>query len=248
MSGHSKWSQIKRKKGIKDQQRGQLFSKLSRLITLAVSETKIPDPENNIKLRMAIQQAKAANMPKENIKRAIEKGVGPDTDNIQDMFYEAFGPEGVVFMIHATTDNQNRTFSEIKKTLDRIGGKIGSKGSVSYLFKKCALLIINKKETAEENIYKIADEISSFDIDEDDDSFYIYFPYENMGKIIQKKYKDIQNLPELDYKPIMQIKISETNIAKQVLEIVLQLENLDDVQKVYSNFDIPEEIVKQIDV
>ena len=247
MSGHSKWSQIKRKKGIKDQQRGQIFSKLSRLISLAVSENGIIDPENNIKLRMAIQQAKAVNMPKENIKRAIEKGAGPEKEDIKDIIYEAFGPGGTVFIINATTDNQNRTFSEIKRTLDRYGGKIGGKGSVSYLFKKCALLVLNKKTTEENNRFEIADEIGSFDIDEDKESFFIYFPFENIGRINQNKFLGI-NTPELDYKPNTYIKVEDLKNAKQILELVSQLENLDDVQKVYSNFDIPEEIMGQIEV
>jgi len=248
MSGHSKWSQIKRKKGIKDQQKGQIFSKISRLITLAVSETGIADPNNNIKLRMAIQQAKSVNMPKENIKRAIEKGSRPETEEILDLIYEAFGPGGVTFMIHATTDNQNRTVYEIKKTLDRFGGKIGQKGSVSYMFKKCASLIFNKKEVDENKVFKIADEISSFDIDEDNDSFIVYFPYENIGRISHEKYPLISNPPELDYKPNTYITINDPIKAKRILDIVSQLEDLDDVQKVYSNFDVPENIMKQIEV
>ena len=186
-------------------------------------------------------------MPKENIKRAIEKGAGPEKEDIKDIIYEAFGPGGTVFIINATTDNQNRTFSEIKRTLDRYGGKIGGKGSVSYLFKKCALLVLNKKTTEENNRFEIADEIGSFDIDEDKESFFIYFPFENIGRIKQNKFLSIST-PELDYKPNTYIKVDDLKIAKQVLELVSQLENLDDVQKVYSNFDIPEEIMGQIEV
>ena len=119
MSGHSKWSQIKRKKGLKDQQKGALFSKLSRLISLAVSESGISDPDNNIRLRMAIFQAKNANMPKENITRAIEKGSGPDKERLQELIYEGFGPSGSVFIIYTTTDNQTRTHTELKHAFEK---------------------------------------------------------------------------------------------------------------------------------
>ena len=248
MSGHSKWSQIKRKKGIKDQQRGQIFSKMSRLITLAVLETGITNPNNNIKLRMAIAQAKAVNMPKDNIERAIEKGAGPDKEEILDLIYEAFGPGGVMFMIHTTTDNQNRTVSEIKKVLDKFGGKIGQKGSVSYIFKKCAMLVFNKKDNNENEVFKIADEIESFDISEDSDSFTVYFPYENIGRVTSGKYPQIANTPELDYKPNTFITIDDLQKARNIIDIVTELEELDDVQKIYSNFDIPDNIMKQIKV
>lgn len=248
MSGHSKWSQIKRKKGIKDQQKGTIFTKISKLITFATAESGITDPANNIKLRMAIAQAKSANMPKENIKRAIEKGTGPDKENIQDLIYEGFGPEGVVFMIHSTTDNHNRTHAQIKQALEKNGGKAGAQGSVSYQFKKCGLVVLNKSIEKEEAIFKFADGIQAFDIDEDEENYYIYFPFENIGKIPEKTNLNSEVNPELDYKPLTYVKISEPQIAKKILNLVTQIENIDDVHKVYSNFDISEDIMKSLEV
>lgn len=248
MSGHSKWSQIKRKKGIKDQQKGAVFTKISKLISLAVAESGITDPLNNIKLRMAIAQAKNANMPKENIRRAIEKGTGPDRESIQDMIYEGFGSAGVVFMIHATTDNQNRTHAELKQTLERNGGKIGAQGSVSYQFKKCGLIVLNKTKEKEEEVFKFADEIQAFDIDEDIDSYFIYFPFENMGKIPEKTNLESEINPELDYKPLAYVRINEAGTAKKILNLITQVESIDDVHKVFSNFDIPDNIMKTLEV
>jgi len=248
MSGHSKWSQIKRKKGIKDQQKGAVFTKISRLISLAVSESGITDPNNNIKLRMAIAQAKSANMPKENIKRAIEKGNGPDKSILQEHIYEGFGPEGTVFLIYSTTDNQNRTFTDIKHSFEKNNGKVGSQGSVTYLFKKCGLIVLNKETENEENVFKFADEISAFDIDEDVESYFIYFPYENLGKIPEKTYLSSEVNPELDYKPMAYVRINEASTAKKILNLVTELENIEDVHKVFSNFDIPEDVMKDLEV
>ncbi len=235
MSGHSKWSQIKRKKGIKDQQKGQLFSKIARLITLTVLDGGgMTDPEHNIRLRMAIEKAKEANMPKENIKRAIEKGTGPDKEQLHEVIYEAFGPKGVVFLIQATTDNPNRTINEIKKILERVGGKIGNQGAVSYLFRKCAIVTFNKKENKEEDVFSLADKIQAFDIDEDENLFSVYFPFENLGKV-----KDA----EVDYKPTSYVKIDNQEDARKILNLMEALEEQDDVQKVFSNFDIPDKFL-----
>ena len=248
MSGHSKWSQIKRKKGLKDQQRGLLFSKLSRLISIAVAESGIADPSNNIKLRMAISQAKNANMPKENITRAIEKGSGPDESTLQEHIYEGFGPEGTVFLVYVTTDNQNRTFTEIKHSFEKNNGKVGSKGSVSYLFKKCGIVVVNKSQEKEEFVFKFADEIGCFDIDEDNDHYFLYFPFENIGKAHELKILNTEVSPEMDFKPLSYVKITEPEVAKKVLNLVSHLENCEDVHKVFSNFDISEDIMHNLEV
>ncbi len=140
MSGHSKWSKIKREKQTKDKQKGNVFSKLSRLITLAVIEGGgLTDRENNLKLRLAIEKAKKFNLPKENIERAIEKGTRPESQQLKAVTYEAFGPGGISLIILVTTDNMNRMLSEIKNVLESHGGKLGAQGSVMYLFKKSGL-------------------------------------------------------------------------------------------------------------
>lgn len=237
MSGHSKWSQIKRKKGVKDQQRGKIFSKLARLITLSVLEGGgTTDPASNVKLRMAIEKAKSENMPKENINRAIERGVGPQKAQLQEVFYEGFGPAGTAYMIQVTTDNANRTISEVRTTLERYGGKLGNQGSVSYLFKKCASVVFDKSEKSEEEIFSFAEKVSAFDMEEDSSAVTVYFPFENLGKI---------EGGELDFKPLSTVKIQSESEAKKILVLMEALENLDEVLKVFSNFDIQEEFLQR---
>lgn len=235
MSGHSKWSQIKRKKGAKDVQKGKIFSKLTRLITVSVLEGGgVADPQLNVRLRMAIEKAKEENMPKENIKRAIEKAQGEEKEQIREMMYEGFGPKRTVFLIQATTDNSNRTHSEIKAVLERQGGKIGDRGSVMYQFKKCASIIFDKKETPEEKVFSFAEGVQAFDIEEDETSCTVYFPFENVGRAPSG---------EVDYKPLTLVKIENAADAKKITTIMESLEALDDVQKVFSNFDIPEKFL-----
>lgn len=236
MSGHSKWSQIKRKKGVKDQEKGKVFSKMSKLILLAVQEGGgLTDPERNLRLRAAIDQAKAANVPKENINRAIERASGPDKQQLHEMIYEAFGPGGIALLIQATTDNPNRTSSETRSVIEKHGGKLGSQGSVNYLFRKCASAIIDKAQKKEEEIFALADQLGAFDIEEDENSFTIYFPFENIGKA------DVPS--ELDFKPVSSVKIEDRATAKKILTLMDRLEALDDIQKVFANFDIPEEFL-----
>lgn len=237
MSGHSKWSKIKRGKELKDKQKGNIFSKLSRLITLAVIEGGgITDPEHNVKLRLTIDKAKQENLPKENIMRAIEKGIGPDKNLLREVVYEGFGPGGVALIILATTDNPNRTLSEIRNVIEKHGSKLANQGSVSYLFKKCGLAIFDKKETSEGQIFPFAENINAFDIDQDENTIMVYFPFENLGKI-----KDfIGNLKlktvEIDFKPLSTIEPVDDEKIKQTLQLIESLESLDDVQKVYSNY------------
>lgn len=181
MAGHSKWAQIKRKKGIKDQEKGAVFTKLSKLISIAVSEgASITDPERNIKLRLAIDKAKAANMPKDTIERAILKGSGPETSTIKEVMYEGFGPEGSGFIVHATTDNSNRTHTEVRTVFEKNGGKMGVPGSLQYLFK-------------------------------------------------------IERDPEFNCTPLFPVVLKSEASADQVVSLMSALENLDDVQQVFTN-------------
>ncbi|MDH7476269.1 MAG: YebC/PmpR family DNA-binding transcriptional regulator [Microgenomates group bacterium] len=244
MSGHSKWSQIKRKKQTKDKQKGNIFSKLSRTITLAVIEGGgITDPENNFKLRLAIEKAKLENMPKENIKRAIENGLGPNKANFKEAIYEAFGPAKIALLITAATDNPNRTLSEIRSVLDKNEGKLGVNGSVAYLFKKCGLVIFDKKTVSENDIFSFAEKINAFDIEEDKDNFSVYFPFENLGRIKDYLGNISPKETEIDYKPLSLIRIEDKEEANKILKLVDELESLDEVQRVYSNFDIPDEFL-----
>lgn len=236
MSGHSKWANIKRKKEANDKLKGNIFSKLSRLITIAVLEGGgITNPENNVKLRLAIERAHASNMPKENIKRAIEKGVGPDKSQMREVVYEAFAPYGVSLIILAHTDNQNRTLSEIRNILEKHGGKLGNIGSVSYLFTKCGLIVVDKKTVNQDKVFELADQIEALDLTEDEFKYNIYIPYVKLGHI-KEVFKDIKyDSAEIDFKPQNPIVLEDEDKLKKILLLIEDLEALDDVQKVFTN-------------
>ncbi len=236
MSGHSKWANIKRKKQANDLVKGNVFAKMSHLITLAVLEGGgIIEPENNVKLRLAIEKAKYANMPKENVKRAIEKGSGPNKILLKEIIYEGFGPYGVFLLILATTDNSNRTSSEIRNILEKHSGKLGNPGSVSYLFKKCSFVSFIKTEVNEETVFKIGEQLQAFDIDEDNSHFFVFFPFNNFG-LLKTHLNNIKyDLAEVDYLPTMPMAIDSPDKEKKILDIVEALESLDDIQRVYTN-------------
>jgi len=235
MSGHSKWANIKRKKQANDIVKANIFAKMSHLITIAVIEGGgIIEPENNVKLRLAIDKAKSANMPKENIKRAIEKGFGPNRIMLKEVIYEGFGPYGVFLLILSTTDNSNRTSSEIRNILEKNSGKLGTQGSVSYLFRKCAFVSFMKTEVNEEAVLKIGEELQAFDINEDDSHFFIFFPFSNFG-LLKTHLNNIKyDLAEIDYLPTTPI-LLDLDKEKRILDLVQALEDLDDVQRVYTN-------------
>lgn len=245
MSGHSKWANIKRQKQANDLVRGNLFSKLSRLITLAVAEGGgTTDPEHNVKLRLAVEKAHHLNMPKENIARAIEKGAGPDRGQLKEIIYEAFGPSGAAIMILVTTDNLNRTLSEIRSILERHHGKLGNQGSVSYLFNKCAVVIFKKSEVDEAKLFAFAEEIHATDIDEDDTHFSVYIPFENLGRIKDHIHDLKYETAEIDFKPLTQISITKEEDSKKIVSLVNALEEHNDIQKVFTNADIQEHFLK----
>ena len=235
MSGHSKWANIKRKKGVNDKLKANVFAKMSHLITIAVIEGGgITDPEANFRLRLAIEKARQANMPKENINRAIEKGFGPNRVMLKEVIYEGFAPNGIFLLISSTTDSSNRTSSEIRNILEKYSGKLGAQGSVSYLFKKCAFVSFQKSQVNEDAVFKIGEELTAFDINEDDSHFFVFFPFNNFG-LLKTHLNNIKyDLAEIDYLPTTLITL-EANKEKKVMELVEALESLDDVQRVYTN-------------
>ncbi len=236
MSGHSKWANIKRKKGLNDKIKANVFAKMSHLITISVLEGGgIIDPDNNVKLRLAIDKAKSANMPKENIKRAIDKGFGPDRLMIKEVLYEGFGPYGVFFLILATTDSPNRTSSEIRNMLEKNSGKLGTQGSVSYLFKKCAFVSFMKADVNEEAVFKIGEELQAFDIKDDESHFFIFFPFNNFGLLKAHLNNVKYDLAEIDFLPTTSVEL-DPDKEKKVIELIEALESLDDVHRVYTNF------------
>lgn len=236
MSGHSKWANIKRKKEANDKVKGNIFSKLSRLVTIAVIEGGgITDPDNNLKLRLAIEKAHSFNMPKENIKRAIEKGVGPDKSKMVEIVYEAFGPYGVSLIILAHTDNQNRTLGEVKSVLDRNQGKLGSMGSVSYLFTKCGLIVIDKKEIDQDRLFEISEKLEALDVAEDDLKYSIYIPYSKLGHIKEALNNVNYDSAEVDFKPQNPVSIEDDAKLEKISLLIEHLEALEDIQKVFAN-------------
>lgn len=236
MSGHSKWANIKRKKEANDKVKGVVFAKLSRLITLAVVEGgNVGDPALNFKLRLMIDKAKQENMPKENIKRAIEKGSGPDKALIKEVVYEGFAPYGIALMIVTTTDNSNRTSSEIRNILEKNRGKLGSLGSVSYLFEKSAYISIPLRLLPEDKVFELGDKINITDIDKDEEEYHIFFPFQNIG-LAHKIFSDLHiSNPDIVYKPKSFIEIGDESQLLEINKLIEVLEELDDVQRVFSN-------------
>ena len=237
MAGHSKWANIKRKKGVTDQKRAVIFTKLSRLITMAVIEGGgIGDPNLNVRLRLAIEKAKAENMPKDGIQRAIDKGAGPNKEALQEVVYEAFGPHGSALIVKATTDNTNRSVAEIRNLLERNGGKMGSQGTVAYLFQHCASAIFEKATNPMDSVFTFAEQVEAFDIQEEEDVILVYFPYEQLGKM--RDYAgEVQfaQVPDEDYKPVTEIQLGSEGEYEQLQNLIELLEERDDVQNVYTN-------------
>jgi len=236
MSGHSKWANIKRKKEVTDKAKGAAFAKLSRLITLSVIEGGHEgNPDHNFKLRLTIEKARAMNMPKENIQRAIEKGTGEDKHSLKEVMYEGFAPHGVAILIHATTDNPNRTVNEIKNCFEQHGGKLGSLHSVAYLFRHCAKITFDRTENGEEYVFEFAQSLKAIDFDEDENSYYVYIPFELFGRIKEHLLKVKPRSTEILFKPQATVPQADEGEARRVGELVESLEELDDVHQVYSN-------------
>lgn len=234
MSGHSKWSNIKRKKEINDKQKSTAFAKLARLISMAVVDGGgIGDPQNNVRLRMAIDKAKSYNMPKDNIMRAIERGSGQGGEHIREVIYEAFGPSSVGLIITALTDNPNRTASEIRNILDKHAAKLGTQGAVSHLFEKTAVISLPTSVMQEEAALTFAAEQGATDFVKTDDHYLAYFPYALFGKL-HSHLPHPEAQIEIVYKPQATIALDDQS-GKLLANLVEVLEDLDDVQEVFHN-------------
>jgi len=247
MSGHSKWSTIKRQKESKDAHRGQVFTKLGKAITVAVhAGGGIGDPEKNFKLRLAIEKARSLNMPKDTIQRAISRGTGgKEGGDWSEITYEGYGPEGVAVIIEVATDNKNRTTSEIKNFFERGGGSITGPGAVSFQFKKSGLITLEKSNSVDEQILNLID-LGAEEVEEANDVIEVYTKpeqtHEIRNKIQQAGFKVLSE--EIMMQPVNWVKIQEKSKAEKVLKFMEGLEEHDDVQRVYTNFDISEEILK----
>jgi len=249
MSGHSKWASIKHKKAATDAKRGKLFTKFIKEITVAARNGggKI---ETNPSLRVAIQRAKDANMPANNIDRAIKKGTGelPGV-TYEQVAYEGYGPKGVAILIEALTDNKNRTTSEVRNLLAKKGGNMAGSGSVSWIFEKKGYFLIAKSQIDEDKLMSIVLEAGAEDLTDEGDSFAVKTQPQDFDAVRQAlEEKGLKTeAEELTMIPKSTIKISEKPDAEQVLSLVESLEDHDDVQNVYANFDIPDDLIKESD-
>ncbi|MEO0095366.1 MAG: YebC/PmpR family DNA-binding transcriptional regulator [candidate division WOR-3 bacterium] len=248
MSGHSKWAKIKRKKAGADAARGRLFTKLIREITIAARHGG-GDPNANPRLRTAIDEARAANMPNENIERAIKRGTGQLNDGqaLEEVVYEGYGPNGVALLIEAVTDNRNRTTSEIKHILSRHNGSLGTQGSVAWQFQTRGIITIDAKKYDEDTVLSLALDGGALDVKNEDDNYQIITTPETFHKIKEIfKNNNIEILSsEITKIPQNTIPLNEKD-AEKVLKLFEALDELDDVQHVYSNFDISDEIMEKI--
>ena len=247
MSGHSKWSTIKRKKGVADAKRGQVFTKLANAITIAVREGGGGDPASNFKLRLATDQAKSANMPKENVLRAIERGLGKGGGGqLESVAYEGYGPAKIAFIAQITTDNRNRASSQLKGVVERAGGHLASQGAVSWMFEDVGLIVVEKNNKTTDEIFEIAADAQAEDIEDAGDSVEIYTKPNELDKVRSALVAADLAVQSADLykKPTQTVEIEDAQTAKKVLEFVEKIEDLDDVQKVYSNFDIPDDLLK----
>lgn len=234
MSGHSKWSTIKRAKGVKDAARGKLFSKLSRQITIAVKEGGGPDPDANARLRLAIDTARAANMPKDNIERAINKSSGEGV-TLTEVLYEGFGPGGVAVMIHVTTDNKNRTAQEINNMLEHSGGSLAGPNAVAFNFISRGYLFIEKKGSMDDMLLSLID-LGVEDYQEDPDGVELFTEPQLLFQTKQALEANgfIVKESSLIKKPTTTVELSEKD-SEKLLNLVEQLEDHDDVDSVFVN-------------
>lgn len=246
MSGHSKWHRIRHQKAKEDKKRGKLFSKLSRKIAVAARKGK--DPEKNIDLRHAIEEARDNDMPKENIERAILRGSGdlPGVEYVE-AFYEGYGPGGAALLIEVTTDNKNRTTSELRHILDKYDGNLGSEGCVAYLFNERGVIFVKKDKVSEMELYDAAIEGGATDIDEDESIYEIQTERDDLHKVAE--FIEERDIPvsrkELTYIPTVEKEIDGKE-AKKLLRLLSELEDHDDVQKVYSDFNVPDSILSEM--
>ncbi|RMH05915.1 MAG: YebC/PmpR family DNA-binding transcriptional regulator [Aquificota bacterium] len=248
MAGHSHWAQIKHKKAKLDAQRGKIFTRLIREITVAVREGG-PNPETNPRLRTAIENARRHNMPVETIERAIKKGSGEvGGENYEEVLYEGYAPGGVALMIITYTDNRNRTTSEIRHLLSKHGGNLGSSGCVSYLFERVGLIEVPRESISEEELYEKVIEAGAEDLEVGEVAYTIYTKPESLYEVkesLEKAGVQIEKA-ELTYKPISTVQVQDPELAKRVLKLIDALEDLDDVKEVIANFDIPKEVMASL--
>jgi YebC/PmpR family DNA-binding regulatory protein len=249
VSGHSKWSTIKHKKGAADAKRGQLFTKLSKAIIVAAKEGG-PDPAGNLSLQNAIEKAKSYSMPKDTIERAIARGAGTDADAaaFETIVYEGYGPEGVAVLVEALTDNRNRTASDVRHLFTKHGGNLGTTGAVAWLFERRGVVLVDADSVDEDELVLAAADGGADDVERDGSVFQVSAPPEALSAVreaIEAAGIEVQ-AAELTMVPKTTVAVAEESAAKKLIRLIEALEELDDVQEVSANFDIPEQVLEAV--
>lgn len=247
MSGHSKWHNIKIRKSKVDSMKAKLFTKVSKEILMAVKEGG-PEPETNFRLKVAVQRARDANMPVDNIKRTIEKASGSGAVEFEEIIYEGYGPYGVAMMLDVATDNRNRTAAEVRRLFTKYGGNLGETGCVAWMFEKRGVIFIKENSAKEDELLSVALDAGALDIENMDDGYEIATEPSKLSAVRAAldenkiKYESC----EITWIPQNNVKIENEEEASRLIKLVEDLEELDDVQQVYANFDILQNILENI--
>lgn len=248
MSGHSKWANIKHRKGAVDAKRGKIFTRLIKEITVA-AKIGGGDTAGNPRLRSAVASAKSENMPKDNIERAIKKGTG-ELEGVEylEITYEGYGPGGVAILVDCMTDNKNRTVGEVRHAFTKHGGNLGESGCVGYMFDKKGSILIDKKNIDEEKLMDLALEAGAEDVLEEENEFQVLTAPDDFNTVREKLEEDGVSFIEATLSMIPQntAEITEEKVAIRLMKLMDVLEECDDVQDVHANFDIPDEIMEKI--
>lgn len=246
MAGHSKFKNIMHRKGKQDKARAKVFTKIAREITLAV-KGGLPDPAMNPKLRLALQAARAENMPKDNIERAIKKASGADAESIEPIRYEGYGPGGVAFVVEALTDNRNRTGAAVRAAFSKHGGNLGATGSVAHMFDHVGEIVYELEVASADKILEAAVEAGADDAVSDEDGHLITCGFDNLGTVagaLEETLGEAKSVKAV-WRPNITSEIDEENAAT-ILKLIEVLEDDDDVQNVYANFDISDEVLNRL--
>jgi YebC/PmpR family DNA-binding regulatory protein len=243
MSGHSKWSTIKREKGAKDAARGAVFTKLGNALAMAARGGT--DPDTNFSLRLAIDKAKAANMPSANIQRAIDRVKDKNAAQLQEILYEGYGPGGVAILAECATDNINRTYPEVRLAFSKHGGNIAEKGAVAFQFDRKGMIRLHKGGQSSDDLLLLAIDAGAQDVQEEGDEAVVYSDPKDLAKV-RDALKDAGleiSEAELTYVPNTSIEVTDASTAGKIMRLMDALESLDDVSTTHVNFDIPEELM-----
>jgi len=249
MSGHSKWANIKHKKGIADAKKGVVFTKIARELTVAARQGSSGDPAENPKLRLAMDKARQANMPSDNMDRAIKKGLGTGEDdtNLEETLYEGYSPGGAAILLHALTDNRNRTAGEIRKAFEVYGGNLGSTGCVAWMFQRRGLFTIRKEGTDEDRIFEIALEAGADDVEELEEMFQVISAVDTFQSVSDAF---VEAGIDTEVAEIAQVAASTVELdvsnGRRVLNLLETLEDQDDVQTVTANFSLSDEVLAEV--